>query len=205
MMRDGYQALYRLRLGRPQLSQPAGLKSSHLQISPGAKLAGAAFVTILVPIYWHTYGPTNFLWFCDAALILTVAGMWLESRLIISACAVGILIPQLLWLVGFGGDLLGIHLLGLTSYMFDSRLPLFIRGLSLFHGWLPILLVWLLFKLGYDRRALSAWTPLAAGLLLAGYLLALPAGAHPANPNIPININYLYGFNDHQPQMWINQ
>ena len=55
-------------------------------------------------------------------------------------------------------------LLNLTGYMFDQHLPLFTRGLSLFHGWLPLLLVWLLFRLGYDKRALSAWTSLASGL-----------------------------------------
>jgi hypothetical protein len=37
------------------------------------------------------------------------------------------------------------------------------------------------------------------------YFLTPPAGAHPANPNIPININYLYGFNDRQPQQWVNE
>ena len=65
------------------------------------KVAGLAFVAVLVPIYWHTYGPTNFLWFCDAALMLTVAGMWLESPLFISMCSVGILLPQCLWLADF--------------------------------------------------------------------------------------------------------
>jgi hypothetical protein len=205
MMRDGSQVGNRLGLGRPELYRAASLKMSHHRIPVALKVAGAAFLAVLVPIYWHTYGPTNFLWFCDAALILTVAGMWLESKLIISMCAVGILIPQGLWLVDFGGGLLGIHLLGLTSYMFDQRLPLFIRGLSLFHGWLPLLLTWLVFRLGYDQRALSRWTVVAAGLLLAGCFFALPAGAHPGNPNTPININYLYGFNDHQQQTWINQ
>jgi hypothetical protein len=170
-----------------------------------AKVAVTAFLAVLVPIYLHTYGPTNFLWFCDAALILTVAGMWLENSLIISMCAVGILLPQCLWLVDFGSQLLGFHLLGLTSYMFDSHLPRFTRGLSLFHGWLPGLLVWLLFRLGYDKRALSAWTILAAGLLLICYFFTPPAGAHPADPNIPINLNYVYGFNDRQPQTWMNQ
>jgi len=134
-----------------------------------------------------------------------VAGMWLESSLLISMCAVGILLPQCLWLVDFGGNLLGFHLMGLTSYMFDRQLPLFTRALSLFHGWLPLLLVWLLFRLGYDKRALAAWTGLAAGLVLACYFFTPPAGAHLANPNLPININYLYGFNDHQPQHWVNQ
>src|SRR5882724_7769464 len=131
MMRDGSQVGNRLGLGRPELHRAADLQMSHHKIPLGAKLAGAAFLAVLVPIYWHAYGPTNFLWFCDAALIFTVAGMWLESKLIISMCAVGILIPQGLWLVDFGGGLLGIHLLGLTNYMFDPRLPLFIRGLSL--------------------------------------------------------------------------
>ena len=77
-----------------------------------AKLSGTLFLAVLVPVYLHTYGPTNFLWFCDAALLLTVAGMWLESSLLISMCAVGILLPQGLWLVDFGGNLLGIHFLG---------------------------------------------------------------------------------------------
>jgi|HubBroStandDraft_1064217.scaffolds.fasta_scaffold230291_1 hypothetical protein len=175
------------------------------RIPLAAKVAGTAFLAILVPIYLRTYGPANFLWFCDAALILTVAGMWLESSLLISMCSVGILLPQCLWLADFGSGLAGFHLLGLTSYMFDPHLPLFTRGLSLFHGWLPLLLVWLLARLGYDKRALSAWTVLAAGLVLVCCLFIPPAGAHPANPNTPINVNYVFGFNNAQPQHWVNQ
>jgi hypothetical protein len=175
------------------------------KIPMAAKVAGIVFLAVLVPVYLHTYGPTNFLWFCDAALILTVVGMWLESSLLISMCAVGILLPQCLWLADFGSNFLGIHLLGLTGYMFDGTLPLFTRGLSLFHGWLPFLLVWLLFRLGYHKRALSAWTVVAAGLVFVCYFFTPPAGAHPANPNIPININYVDGFNDRQPQHWVNQ
>jgi hypothetical protein len=131
--------------------------------------------------------------------------MWLESSLLISMCAVGILLPQCLWLADFGGNLMGFHLMGLTSYMFDPQLPLFTRGLSLFHGWLPLLLVWLLFRLGYDKRALTAWTVLAAGLVLVCCFFTPPAGAHLANPNIPINLNYVYGFDNRQPQHWVNQ
>ncbi len=170
-----------------------------------AKLAGTAFLAVLVPVYLHTYGPANFLWFCDAALLLTVAGMWLESSLLISLCAVGILIPQCLWLVDFGVNLLGFHFLNLTGYMFDRHLSLFTRGLSLFHGWLPLLLVWLLSRLHYDKRALSAWTGLAAALMLICYLFTPPAGAPLADPDLPRNINYLYGFNDRRPQPWINE
>jgi len=170
-----------------------------------AKLAVSVFMAVLVPVYWHVYGLTNFLWFCDAALLLTVAGMWLENSQLISMCAVGILLPQCLWLADFAGQLLGFPLLGLTAYMFDPQLPLFTRALSLFHGWLPVLLVWLLFRLGYDRRALLGWSLLAAALGIVCYFFTPPAGAHPANPNAPVNLNYLYGFNDRQPQIWLNQ
>jgi hypothetical protein len=184
--------------GEPVVVQPH-------KIPLAAKLAGTVFLAILVPVYLNTYGPTNFLWFCDAALILTVAGMWLESPLLISMCAVGILLPQCLWLVDFGVNLLGFHFLNLTGYMLDHRISVFTRGLSLFHGWLPLLLVWLLFRLGYDKRALPAWTVLAATLGFVCYFFTPPADAHLANANVPININYLYGFNDQQPQHWVNE
>jgi hypothetical protein len=174
------------------------------KIPLAAKLIISVFLAVLVPVYWRAYGPTNFLWFCDAALILTVAGMWLESSLLISMCSVGILLPQCLWLVDFGSNFLGIHLTGMTGYMFDPQLPLFTRGLSLFHGWLPLLLVWLLRRLGYDKRGLFAWTGMAAGLMLVCYFFTPPPGTHLADPNIPINLNYVFGFNDNQPQTWVN-
>jgi hypothetical protein len=170
-----------------------------------AKLAIALFLAMLVPVYLRTYGPTIFLWFCDAALILTAVGMWLENSLLISMCAVGILLPQLIWIVDFGINLVGFHFLNLTGHMFDRHLSLFTRALSLFHGWLPLLLVWLLFRLGYDKRALFAWSAACAGLVLICYLFTPPAGTHPSNSNTPININYVYGFNDQHPQHWINQ
>ena len=184
--------------GEPATAQPH-------KIPLAAKVIITAFLAVLVPVYWHSYGPTNFLWFCDAALILTVVGLWLESPLLIGACAVGILLPQCVWLVDFGSQLLGLHLLGLTAYMFDPHLTLFVRSLSLFHGWLPGLLVWLLFRLGYDRRALWVWTVIAAVLVLVCYAFTPPAGAHLADPNTPVNLNYVYGFNDQQPQTWVNQ
>ena len=170
-----------------------------------AKVSGAVFLAVFVPVYLRTYGPTNFLWFCDIALLLTIAGMWLESPLLISMCAVGILIPQSLWLMDFGGNLLGISFLGFTGYMFDPQLPLFTRGLSLFHGWLPILLVWLLIRLGYDKRGLYAWTGTASALVLICYFFTPPAGARLPDPNTPFNLNYIYGFNDGRPQTLIDQ
>src|SRR5471032_2543852 len=101
--------------------QRAGQKN---KIPLAAKMAVTIFLAVLVPVYLHTYGPTNFLWFCDAALIVTVAGMWLENSLLISMCAVGILLPQCLWLADFGSHLVGFQFLGMTDYMFDRQTPL---------------------------------------------------------------------------------
>lgn len=47
-------------------------------------------MAVLIPVYWKTYGPTNFLYFCDIALIMTLFALWLESALLVSAAAVGI-------------------------------------------------------------------------------------------------------------------
>jgi hypothetical protein len=46
----------------------------------------------------------------------------------------------------------GKSLIGLSAYMFDPGVPLFIRGLSSFHIVLPLLLLWM-HRLGYDHRA----------------------------------------------------
>ena len=48
---------------------------------------------------------------------------------------------------------LGFHPIGGTEYMWDATHPLTIRLLSLFHVGTPPLLVWALWRLGYDRRA----------------------------------------------------
>jgi hypothetical protein len=182
--------------------QPPEILRSH-RVPLWLKLLCTAFVAVLVPYYWMAYGPTNFLYFCDVALLLTLAALWLENPLLASMPAVGILLPQCFWCVDFLCGLFGWHPLGLTAYMFNPGLTLFTRGLSFFHFWLPFLVVWLVRRLGYDRRALPAWTAAAWMLMLVGYFL-MPAPPAPlATPNLPVNINYVYGFNDKAPQTWM--
>jgi hypothetical protein len=162
-----------------------------------------AFMGVLVPVYWANYGPTNFVYFCDAALFLTLFAVWMDNALLASMSAVGILVPQFFWCVDFGGELLGLHLTGMTSYMFDAGHSLFLRGLSLFHGWLPFLLCYLVFRLGYDRRAFKLWSALACGLCLVAFFLLPPAGATLADPKWPRNVNYVFGLDDALPQKWM--
>ena len=166
------------------------------------KLVYSAFVAVLVPVYWYYYGPTNFLYFCDTALLLTLVGVWIESPLLVSMCAVGILASQTLWVIDFIVGMFGVSLTGLTDYMFEPHRSLFLRGLSLFHGWLPFLLVYLVWKLGYDRRALVAWTALAWVLLLICFFFMPPPTPDPGLT--PVNINYVWGMSDHAPQTFVS-
>jgi hypothetical protein len=166
------------------------------------KLALTAFVIVLVPVYWHYYGPTNFLYFCDIALFVTLAGLWLESPLLISMCAVGILLPQTLWVVDFVFNMFGVSLVGMTDYMFKSDKPLLLRGLSLFHGWLPFLLAWLVWQLGYDRRGFPAWTALTWLVLPICFFLMPPPD--PDAGLTPVNINYVWGPSDSAAQTWVH-
>ena len=165
------------------------------------KIAYSIFVTVLVPCYWVTYSPWNFLYFCDIALLATAVAVWIENPLLVSMQAVAITVPQLLWVVDFLCRLIaGVHITGVTSYMFNSSIPLFLRALSLFHGWLPFFLLWLVWRLGYDRRAFGLQSVAAIAVLLISYFFAPAPPPSATHPNWAVNINYVYGVDDKQPQ-----
>ena len=154
------------------------------------KIAYTLFVCLLVPIYWRQYGLVNFLWFSDIALLVLVPALWLESPLLISMMALAVLLPELAWNVDYFFRLAtGVSLIGLTSYMFDATIPPFIRGLSLFHVALPVILIWMLSRLGYDGRALLWQTLVAAAVLPLSYFLSNPRE----------NVNWVYGLGE-KPQ-----
>jgi len=166
------------------------------------KLAYTGYVAIVVAVYWQHYGPTNFLYFCDVALLMAVAAVWLENSLLASAALIGIFLPQMVWVVDFLGMLVGLPVNGMTAYMFKP--PWFLRALSFFHFWLPFFLLGLTWRLGYDRRAFSVWTVLAWILLGVCYVFMPPPGPRADQSDIPVNINYVYGFKDTEPQQWID-
>ncbi|MGL9622494.1 hypothetical protein QRQ56_31445 [Bradyrhizobium sp. U531] len=163
------------------------------------KIAFSAFMAVLVPVYVYWYGPTNFLYFCDVSLILTLIGIWTESALLISMCGVGLLLPQAFWVLDFVARFSGYSLVGMTDYMFVSEHSFFLRFLSGFHGWLPLLLVFLIWRLGYDPRALFRWSALAWVLLLVCYFF-MPSPT--PNPGMtPVNI--IFGPSDTAPQAFV--
>src|SRR5207237_4961793 len=98
------------------------------------KIVCTLYVCLLVPVYWMQYGPTNFLWFSDIALLLIVPALWFESALLASMMALSVVLLELTWNVDFFGRLLtGKELIGLSKYMFDATMSLDVRRLLLFH------------------------------------------------------------------------
>jgi hypothetical protein len=172
------------------------------QVPLALTLAYTAFMAVLIPVYLYRYGPTNFLYFCDIALVLTLVGLWIDSPLLISMCAVGILIPQIVWALDFIANLARLPVTGMTDYMFEKQRSLFLRGLSLFHGWLPFLLLYLVWRMGYDPRALPAWTVLSCIVLPICYFLMPPSQPDPGLT--PVNINFVSGFSDRSAQTFVS-
>ena len=183
------------------MSEAVAIEPSSVSIPLSVKLGFSGFMAVLIPVYLYWYGPTNFLYFCDVSLILTLFGIWTESALLVSMCAVGLLVPQTIWVLDFLGRAAGFSLTGMTDYMFISEHSFFLRFLSGFHGWLPFLLVFLVWRLGYDKRALIAWSGLALVLLLVCYFV-MPGPRADAGLT-PVNINYVFGMSDSVPQSFV--
>ena len=141
----------------------------------GLKIAYTVFVIVWIPTYWIHYGPANFLWLCDIANLVLAVAIWRDSALLLSSQAVSILVVQIAWVIDFGTALVaGLHPIGGTEYMFDEAKPLPVRLLSLFHVALPPLLLWCLWRLGYDRRGWKLQTVLAWIVLPVSFLIGNP-------------------------------
>ena len=117
------------------------------------KVGWTVWLLVWAPVYWRQYGAQNFLYFCDIGNVLIGIALWLESPLIFSWVACGLLLFQSLYTIDLVGALVsGRHITGGTEYMFDPHLPVSIRLLSLFHIGMPPLLLWATWRLGYDPR-----------------------------------------------------
>ena len=127
------------------------------------KIGWTGWLLVWAPVYLRQYGAQNFLYFCDVGNVLIGLGLWLESALIFSWVACGLLIFQSLYIVDLAGALLtGRHFVGGTEYMFDPHLSLAVRLLSLFHVVTPPMVLRAIKWLGYDPRGwklqtLTAW------------------------------------------------
>jgi hypothetical protein len=156
--------------------------TSEARIPRWLQIGYTAWFALWVPSYAVEVGGANFLWLCDVANFVLLLAVWSGSRLLFSSQAVGVLLIQLLWVADAAGRLLlGFHPIGGTEYMFDAAEPLVVRLLSLFHLWVPILLLWAVYRLGLDRRAWKLQTLITWLVLPLSYL---------ADPEL--NINWLW-------------
>jgi hypothetical protein len=72
--------------GCPRDRAPDGRRRS---IPLWLKLGYGVAVPVIAAVYWHAYGPQNYLWLSDIALALTAAAVWTGSRRLASMPAVG--------------------------------------------------------------------------------------------------------------------
>lgn len=162
-------------------SQNTDLRASKARGVPmWLKLGYGSFLGVLVPVYWRSYGPGNFLWLSDLALGATAAAVICERPDLAGMTAVGALPLEAAWNLDFA---MGGRALGLAGYMFDDGRSRFLRGLSLFHVALPPTLIWMLRRFGYDHRSLGRQTLLTWLVLPLSYAFTDPAE----------NINWVFG------------
>ena len=143
-------------------------------------LAYGMAVPVIAVVYWRAYGPSNFLWLSDIALAFTLAALLTGGPLLASMPAVGVLALELAWTIDF---ISGGRTTGIAAYMYDSKLPLYLRAISTFHLALPPTLLFLLYRFGYDERALIYQTVLTWVVLAVTYAATDPAK----------NINWVFG------------
>ncbi len=152
------------------------------RIPRAVKIAYALWILFWLPVYLTAYGPQNMLWMCDAGNIIFLIALFFESPLLISSQVVGLLLVQIVWTLDFfSAWLFETHLIGGTEYMFDTARPLWLRSLSLFHVVLPPLLIWSVWRVGYDRRGWVLQTVIVWALLLVTFFFSDPS----------LNINWL--------------
>lgn len=131
---------------------------AHL-IPLGVKLALLAWVVVWLPLRVASRPLPTVLAFCVFGSVILVAGICLENRLLVSWQALALTIPQLVYIANVlaGG--------AETAYLFDPRTPLEVRALSYYHFVIPVICIYAVWRLGYDRRALPLQIAVAAIVL----------------------------------------
>jgi hypothetical protein len=121
-----------------------------------------AWFAVWFPMYWRAWGTANFAHLCDVALILTCIGMWTNSALLISSQAVGAFLVDIAWTTDAASRIFLHHaIFPGNEYLTDPHYPLWIRSLTVFHVVMPVLLLWGVYLMGYDRRGWALQSAIA--------------------------------------------
>ena len=143
---------------------------------PVARWFALAWLVFFIPYNWVVHGPWNLLFFCNVAVLLTCVGIWRASPLLLSSQALFALLVQGAWTLDlllrlYRGRGLWPGIL-FSGWMLNPEIRLLYRGVSLYHAVWPFLLIWCVWRLGYDRRAL--WLQSALSVLVLSFSLLAP-------------------------------
>ncbi len=154
------------------------------QIPTWLRWTSLLWLALWFPVYWIYWRPSTFVHLCDVAVILTCIGLWSCNSLLLSSQAVSSPLVDLVWCFDVGwAALWAKHPIGGTEYMWDATRPYWVRMFSLFHLIWPFLLLWAIFRVGYDRRGWILQSGIAAIVLAVSRLL-------------PRDLNFNYAFTD---------
>jgi hypothetical protein len=132
--------------------------------------AFTAWMVAWVAIILANTGPQNFWWLCNLAQFIVLYSVWRDDRLLLSSQAGTVVLVGLVWgLDLFAGLLLGASPTGTTAYMFNPELSLAHRLSSTYHLWLPVFILWVLHRRGYDRRGPWLQCGIGSALIVGGW------------------------------------
>jgi hypothetical protein len=101
-------------------------------------------------------------WMSHVALLVGGTGLLLRSPILMSTALAGVLVPHALWIVdwicGFG---FGVHPLGVTHYLHDAGVLMWVK--TLHHFYLVPALLW---AVALERRYAAGLVPTAVGLFI---------------------------------------
>jgi len=143
---------------------------------PVLRWLALGWLLVYVPTYAWAYGWANFLFLCNAGVMLTAVSLFYGDRLLLSSQAIAAPVIALAWMLDAGWKVVtDDFLFGGAAYMWNPYNPLFARGLSLYHLAWPVVLYYALRKLGYDRRGWPLQAAIAAVFMALAYAYTSPA------------------------------
>lgn len=160
------------------------------------KLLYTAFLVFFVRHFlehYADYPATEIIWFCYIGLFVLGIAMWTESPLLFSWQTLSLVVPQLIFTFdALFNIFFGPNLDSWTGYMFDPNEHMEHRLLAWFHTPMPFVLLYGVWRLGYDKRALLLQIGASWILWLLAFFFTLPHR----------NVNLAYGpFK--APQDWV--
>lgn len=140
-----------------------------------ARIGFTLWMVFWIPVVLASQGPQNFWWLCNLAQFILLYSVWTSNRLLISSQAGTIVVVGAVWTIDLVGALItGSSPFGITPYMFNEDLSIALRATSTYHVWLPLFVLWLCRRQGYDSRGLWLQCAIGTAAILGGWIFGDP-------------------------------